>query len=198
MITTSDAAHADRLRRVVAFGLKRASEQPDTRWHYEVVERGFKYNLSDLLAALGIAQLQKAAVHARRRAEVVHHYTDQLSGLDGIELPPTHQSSGHAWHLYIIRLNLEKLALRRDEFIQLLAARGVGASVHFRPIPMHSCFAHYGPMERWPKTQREFPRLVSLPIYPGLSEAEREYVTQQVRAVLASCRKRAISFSADG
>lgn len=155
MITTSDAAHADRLRRVVAFGLKRASEQPDTRWHYEVVERGFKYNLSDLLAALGIAQLQKAAVHARRRAEVVHHYTDQLSGLDGIELPPTHQSSGHAWHLYIIRLNLEKLALRRDEFIQLRAAwERASTSAQSRCIPGSRTM---GQWNGGPKRSESFP-----------------------------------------
>lgn len=183
------------MRRVVAFGLQRASEQSDNRWQYEVVERGFKYNLSDVLAALGVAQLKKAADHGRRRAEVVEHYADTLSDVDEIVLPRTEESSLHAWHLYIIRLHLDRINVSRDEFIQLLAERGVAASVHFRPIPMHSWFAHYGSMESWPITAWEFPRLISLPIYPGLSEAEREYVTQQVRAVVESCRKRSFSLS---
>ncbi len=196
MITTSDAAHATHLRRVIAFGLERTSERADNRWQYEVVERGFKYNMSDVLAALGVAQLKKAAGHAERRVEVVRHYTQGLSDIDEIELPRTNAESRHAWHLYIIRLRLDQLTVSRDEFIALLAERGVGCSVHFRPIPMHSWFAHYGPMDLWPKTQGEFPRLVSLPIYPGLSEEEHEYAITQVREVIVSCRKHAHAMAA--
>ncbi len=190
MITTSDSERAERLRRAIGFGLQRASERADNRWHYEVVERGFKYNLSDILAAIGVTQLKKATEHAERRCDVVRDYTEGLAGIDEIELPPTHAESRHAWHLYIIRLRLEQLTVSRDEFVALLAERGVACSVHFRPIPMHSWFAHYGPVDLWPKTQREFPRLVSLPIYPGLTSEEREYVVKQIRNVVAGCRKR--------
>ncbi|MBV8864388.1 MAG: DegT/DnrJ/EryC1/StrS aminotransferase family protein [Acidobacteriaceae bacterium] len=196
MITTSDSNRAAHLRRVIAFGLQRASERADNRWQYEVVERGFKYNMSDVLAALGAAQLKKAARHAEQRREVVRDYTHGLSHIDEIELPHTHSDRSHAWHLYIIRLHLDQLTVTRDEFVALLAERGVGCSVHFRPIPMHSWFAHYGPMDLWPKTQREFPRLVSLPIYPGLSEEQREYVITQLQEVVATCRKRPVVLTA--
>ena len=196
MITTSDPDHAAHLRRVIAFGLQRSSERADNRWQYEVVERGFKYNMSDVLAALGVSQLKKAGEHAERRGEIVRHYTQALSDIKEIELPPTNAERRHAWHLYIIRLRLDQLTVSRDEFIALLAERGVGCSVHFRPIPMHSWFAHYGPMDLWPKTQREFPRLVSLPIYPGLGEKEREHVVTQLRGVVASCRKRSHALAA--
>ncbi len=196
MITTSDPDHAAHLRRVIGFGLQRAGERADNRWQYEVVERGFKYNMSDVLAAIGITQLKKASEHAERRDEIVRHYTRGLAGVEEIDLPPAHAESRHAWHLYIIRLRLDQLTASRDEFVALLAERGVGSSVHFRPIPMHSWFAHYGPMDVWPNTQREFPRLVSLPIYPGLNEQEREHVITQVREVVASCRKRAFALAA--
>ncbi len=196
MITTSDTDHAVHLRRVIGFGMQRSSERAENRWQYEVVERGFKYNMSDVLAAIGVAQLRKAGEHAERRGEVVRHYTQGLSDIDEIELPPTNAESRHAWHLYIIRLRLDQLTISRDEFIALLAERGVGCSVHFRPIPMHSWFAHYGPMDLWPKTQAEFPRLVSLPIYPGLREEERQYLIAQVREVIVSCRKRAHAMAA--
>ncbi len=189
MMTTADAEHARHLRRVIGFGLERASERADNRWQYEVVERGFKYNMSDVLAAIGVSQLKKVSEHAKLRDEVVEHYSTGLSDLDEIELPRASENSRHAWHLFIIRLKLEKLTASRDEFIALLAERGVGCSVHFRPIPMHRWFAHYGPMELWPNAQREFPRLVSLPIYPSLGEAEREYVVAQIREVVAICRK---------
>jgi perosamine synthetase len=193
MITTGDAEHAARLRRTISFGLKRSSENSDSRWQYEVVERGFKYNLSDVLAAIGVAQLKKAAEHARRREEVAVHYQRELADVDEIELPATQAGACHAWHLFIIRLRLDELTVDRDEFIRLLAERGVGCSVHFRPIPMHAWFAHYGPMAWWPRTQREFPRLISLPIYPGLGDDEIEHVITQVRSVVAACRKNSLA-----
>jgi dTDP-4-amino-4,6-dideoxygalactose transaminase len=195
MITTADPEHAARLRRAISFGLKRSTERADSRWQYEVVERGFKYNLSDVLAAIGLAQLKKAELHAREREAVAEYYQQALSEVGEIELPAVNRESRHAWHLYIIRLHLDELTVTRDEFVNLLAERGVGASVHFRPIPMHTWFAHYGPMERWPRTRREFPRLISLPMYPALTVAEREHVVGAVRAVAAECRKRSFAMA---
>jgi dTDP-4-amino-4,6-dideoxygalactose transaminase len=193
MITNSDPEHATRLRRAIGFGLKRSNENTDSRWQYEVVERGFKYNLCDVLAAIGLSQLAKAAEHARRRDEIAEFYHRALSDIDEIELPPTHADARHAWHLYILRLRLEDLTVTRDEFVRLLADRGVATSVHFRPIPMHSWFAHYGPMEWWPRTQREFPRLLSLPLYPTLTEAELHHVANEIHSVIAACRKSSLS-----
>lgn len=185
MITTSDPDHAAHLRRVIGFGLQRASERADNRWQYEVVERGFKCNMSDVLAAIGVAQLKKAGEHARRRGEVVRHYTQGLSHIDEIELPSTHPSRGHAWHLYIIRLHLDQLTVSRDEFVALLAERGVGSSVHFRPIPMHSWFAHYGSMDLWPKTQRESQACVAA----NLSRPERGAARARGHSGARSCGK---------
>ena len=132
MITTSDAAMAERLRRLTYLGVERGGPNHDSRWQYEIVERGFKYNLSDVLAAIGVAQLAKSATHAARRQGIAHCYANALSDIDEVELPHTPRHLTHAWHLYMIRLNLDQLTLNRDACIELLAERGVGCSVHFK------------------------------------------------------------------
>ncbi len=195
MVTTSDADMAERLRHITGLGIERGGPNHDSRWQYEVVEQGFKYNLSDVLAAIGLAQLAKSADHAARREVIASFYMTALSGLEEIELPRTPAHVTHAWHLFVIRLNLDQLTVDRDAFIDLLAERGLGCSVHFKPVPLHRYFAHYGSMDRWPVAQREYPRLISLPIYPGLTEAELAHVAAQVLDVVTHARKHVFALS---
>ncbi len=190
MVTTDDDALAGRLRRIAYLGIERASSRVENRWQYDITEPGFKYNLSDVLAAIGVAQLRKFSAQAARREAIARCYGERFSESAELTVAPTRPDCHHAWHLYILRLNLNQLTVSRDEFISLLSKRGVGCSVHFRPVPMLQAFAHYGPMENWPVTQREYPRLLSLPIYPDLTEGEQEYVIEQVLDLVACCRKR--------
>ncbi len=190
MITTADPDLAARVRLFAGHGVQRLDPAAKSGWQYEVVARGFKCNMPDVLAALGVAQLRRAAEMAAARQQTAEFYTRSFAELQELELPPASVEARHAWHLYIVRLRLGQLRVKRDEFIQLLAEAGVGCSVHFRPIPMHSRFANMGPIEQWPKAQAEYPRLLSLPIFPSLTAEEREHVVAQVRRMVIRCRKR--------
>src|SRR5262249_39970875 len=106
-------------------------------WSYEVVCPGYKYNMTDLQAALGLMQLRKLAVFHARRGEIVRRYNAVLSDYEQLRLPVERAGVQHAWHLYVLRLNLEMLAINRSEFIAQLALRNIGSSVHFIPIHHH-------------------------------------------------------------
>jgi dTDP-4-amino-4,6-dideoxygalactose transaminase len=159
-------------------------------WYYEVVGHGFKYNLSDIHAALGIHQLRKLDQFIETRARYAQMYNRAFAGLEEVELPPDNPRSRHAWHLYVLRLNLEKLRIDRKEFIEELRKKGVGTSVHFIPIPLHPFFARL-PLARYHcrRALELYPRIVSLPLYPAMSEEQVHYVAQSVREVLEHGRR---------
>lgn len=143
-------------------------------WRYDVTKPGFKYNMADIQAALGIVQLRRLdALHARRRA-IAARYTDALSAFDALDLPVEVEGSRHAWHIYAIRLRLEGLTIDRDRFVDELKQRNIGASVHFIPLHMLSYFRkRYGFREAdFPIATREFARLVSLPIHTRMSDED--------------------------
>src|SRR5262249_3164355 len=110
-------------------------------WRYSVLAHGFKYNLSDIHAAIGIHQLRKLEDFLDRRALYARLYHAAFEGLDEVELPPDAPIARHAWHLYVLRLNLKRLRIDRQEFITQLREKGIGTSVHFIPIPLHPFFA---------------------------------------------------------
>jgi dTDP-4-amino-4,6-dideoxygalactose transaminase len=154
-------------------------------WHYEVVAHGYKYNLSDIQAAIGIHQLHKLEGFIETRAQYTDIYQSLLSDLDTVELPISYPESRHAWHLYILRLNVDRLKIDRDEFMRELRQRGIGTSVHFIPIPLHPFFAGL-PLSADPcrRALELFPRIVSLPLYPAMTVDQVQYVAESVRAVL--------------
>jgi dTDP-4-amino-4,6-dideoxygalactose transaminase len=150
------------------------------RWRYDVDRAGFKYNLSDIQSALGLIQLERLPeMHARRRA-IAARYDEALSGVDAVEIPIELEGVTHARHIYAIRLYLDRLVIGRDRFIDELNARNIGASVHF--IPVHS-FSYYRDRfdgSRFPVADREFERLVSLPIYPSMTDDDVDDVIAAV------------------
>jgi dTDP-4-amino-4,6-dideoxygalactose transaminase len=190
-VTTSDEALASRIRLFATHGVLRAEPGAKSGWRYEVVARGFKYNLSDVLAAIGVVQLRRMDEFQKRRDAIAARYDERfrLYG-DEIQLPPRDPHSRHAWHLYAIRLKLESLEATRDEFIAEMEREGVGCSVHFRPIFMHPWFARLGDSNRHPVAAREFQRLVSLPIFPLLTDGEQAFVADRVIALAMRHRKR--------
>jgi dTDP-4-amino-4,6-dideoxygalactose transaminase len=193
MLTTPRKDLAETVRMLSLHGTSRDAWDRYTEhggWHYDVLGHGFKYNLSDIQSAIGIHQLRKLDEFTRRRAEIADVYNRELGGRDDVELPPDREDCRHAWHLYILRLNLDRLKIDRDEFIRCLQQKGIGASVHFIPIPLHSYFAR-SPLASYsyPNALALYPRIVSLPIYPGLMDAQVEYIVQSIREVLEGARR---------
>jgi dTDP-4-amino-4,6-dideoxygalactose transaminase len=166
----------------------RYSEHGD--WHYNVLAHGFKYNLSDIQAAIGIHQLRKLEQFIERRTLYAGMYMRAFAAMEEVEPPPDSPRCRHAWHLYILRLNLQMLKIDRKQFILELKRRGIGASVHFIPIPLHRFFARL-PLARHacPRARQLYSRIVSLPLYPAMTEEQVQYVAQSVRDVLASSRR---------
>ena len=187
MVTTPDPALAARMRLLSVHGVSRtgASAREELPWYYEVIERGLKCNMSDIQAAIGRVQLRKLESAVKRRAAIAQHYLDRFAGHPAMEPPPTAAGTGHAWHLFILRLNLGALAMNRDEFTRELARRGVGSSVHFIPIPLHPYYRErFHDPAFCHKTLREFPRLVSLPLYPAMTDRQVELVVDAVLDIL--------------
>jgi perosamine synthetase len=156
-------------------------------WYYEVNECGFKYNLSDLQSAIGIHQLQKQESFIKIRQRYAAIYSAILGNMDEVELPvEASPRSRHAWHLYSIKLNLGSLRIDRAAFIQMLKEHRIGASVHFIPIQMHPFFRQFATLRQnqCPAALAMYPRLISLPLYPAMTEGEVEYVGRTVRSLL--------------
>jgi len=168
-------------------------------WFYEVVGPGFKYNMTDIQASIGLHQLRKLLHFQIRRREIVHRYTSAFSQFEELEPPAERPEIEHAWHLYTLRLNTDRFRLRRGEgtplavrnrFIEELAARNIGTSVHFIPIHLHPYYRdkyRYHPRD-FPNAYRAYTRLVSLPLYPGMSDADVDDVITAVADIVRRFR----------
>jgi dTDP-4-amino-4,6-dideoxygalactose transaminase len=197
MVTTYREPLAKKLRTLSLHGLSKESWNSSNEWGdwcREVVAAGFKYNLSDILAAIGIHQLRKLEQFIEIRTRYAQIYNQALGDLDEVELPPDNPRSRHAWDLYVLRLNLAKLKIDRRAFLQELRRRQIGASVHFIPIPLHPYFAQLHLARcRCPRALELYPRLVSLPLYPAMTEDQVHYVAQSVREALQAGRRQAFA-----
>jgi dTDP-4-amino-4,6-dideoxygalactose transaminase len=187
MIVCRDEAMANRISVMRSHGIDRAvwSRYSDARasWRYEVVEAGYKYNLPDLLAAIGRVQLSRAWELLRMRQEIAAAYDAAFSANDCLLLPPT--GPGDARHLYPLRLNLQRLRIGRDEFINKLKEAGVGVSVHY--IPLHT-MPFYKNRYRLaeddlPETMKSCQQEISLPIWPGMSDMQVDRVIKTVLSI---------------
>lgn len=154
---------------------------PNASWRYDVVAPGFKYNMTDIAAAIGRAQLAKAEGFLRQRARVARRYREAFADLDFLRLPE--DVAGHAWHLFIIHIVPQRLTVDRDAFAQELMRRGIGISVHFIPLHLMSYYrARYGlKPESYPRALESFRTCISLPLSPSLSDEEVERVASAVR-----------------
>ncbi|HYY99341.1 MAG TPA: DegT/DnrJ/EryC1/StrS aminotransferase family protein [Pyrinomonadaceae bacterium] len=160
-------------------------------WFYEVVRPGFKYNLTDIAAALGLAQLRKLDGFQARRAEIARRYNGAFSRFEELELPAEREGVEHAWHLYVLRLNLERLRVTRDQFIEEMRERRIGTSVHFIPVHTHPYYRdRYGfRAEDFPVAHAEFRRVVSLPLNPRMSDRDADDVIEAVADVTNKFRR---------
>jgi dTDP-4-amino-4,6-dideoxygalactose transaminase len=193
MITTDREDWADRCRVMSLHGISRDAWKRYTAegsWYYEISAPGFKYNMPDLAAALGLAQLRKVEAMWQRREEIARRYTAAFSDDPAIEVPTVRPSVNHAWHLYMIRLNATQLSIDRGEFIAELKKAGIGASVHFIPLHIHPYYTEtygYQP-EDFPVAYREYQREISLPIYSKMSDQDVQDVVEAVTGIVSRFR----------
>ena len=199
MVTTHDAALADSLKILCLHGIsKNAWNRYSDRgsWYYEVLRSGFKYNLTDIQSSIGIHQLRKLENFTEARTRIVQLYNQAFADIEEFELPPDKEDCRHAWHLYALRLNLDKLEIPREEFIAELTRMGIGTSVHFIPISLHPFFAPFAklPENHCPRALALYPRLVSLPLYPGMSETQIDCVIDSAKEVARRASKKKAVF----
>lgn len=198
MLTTDVEAIANRARTMSLHGISRDAWNRYTAagsWYYEIEEAGYKYNMTDIAAALGLVQLERATELLDARRSIAAAYTAGLgsSGVaDLVELPEDLADGSHAWHLYIVRLELDQLTIDRAAVIAALRTEGIGASVHFIPLHLHPYYRR-----RWgtrpddfPVASREYERVISLPIWPGMSAADVQRVVGALSAILDGARRR--------
>jgi dTDP-4-amino-4,6-dideoxygalactose transaminase len=198
MITTNRDALASRIRRLTLHGISKDAWNrygEDGSWYYEVMENGFKYNLSDVQSAIGIHQLRKLEQFIERRTYYAGIYSEMLGHLDALELPADAANGRHSWHLYVLRLNLDRLTIDRGRFISELRAANIGASVHFIPIFLHPFFKDSAgmPENQCPRCEELYPRIVSLPLYPAMSEEDVRYVAGAVQQIVKKYSKSRIA-----
>ncbi|MFN8643955.1 MAG: DegT/DnrJ/EryC1/StrS family aminotransferase [Candidatus Binatia bacterium] len=194
MVTTGDGELADRIRQRRLHGMTRDAWKRYSdvgSWRYDVAYAGFKYNMTDLNAALGLVQLQRLAAMQAERRRVVARYQTLLGDLEEIELPAVRREIEHAWHLFVVRIRPERLRIGRDEVIRELNAAGIGTSVHFIPLHELSVYrnrlgAHAADL---PVAAREWQRMISLPLYPTLSDASVERIADTLRAIVRRQRR---------
>lgn len=189
MIVTSDPEIASRCRTMRLHGISRdafdryTSTKPS--WYYEVVAPGFKYNMTDIAASLGIHQLKKAWQFQLRRSEMATIYDEGLCDLPVLLPPHAPEGDTHAWHLYVLRLAPEA-SVKRDRFIELMAEKGIGTSVHFIPLHLHPYWHDRYNLtpEQFPYSQHLFEQSVSLPLYTKMTEDDQARVISAVREIL--------------
>jgi perosamine synthetase len=194
MVTTNNAEWAARMRMMSLHGLSRDAwnrYSAQGSWYYEILSPGFKYNLTDIAAALGLAQLKKCERFWKGRERYAALYQEGFQDVPEIMCPPTASYAQHAWHLYVIQLNLDRLRIDRDEFIRQLQQAGIGCSVHFIPLhlhPYHRDRGGYRP-EDFPVASMVFQRIVSLPLYSKMTEDEVNRVIETVRDLVKRNRR---------
>jgi len=189
MLVTLDPALAERARVMRLHGMSRdafdrfRSEKP--AWYYEIVAPGFKYNLTDLAAALGLHQLKKARTFRDQRARIAAAYDHGLQGLPVVLPPRPAGDELHAWHLYVLRLS-DAAPIGRDALIERLHAAGIGCSVHYIPLHLQPYWRdRYGLQPAmFPHSQHAYERMLSLPIYPRMGEADVARVVDALRSAL--------------
>jgi dTDP-4-amino-4,6-dideoxygalactose transaminase len=190
MLTTNDPKIAERVRIMRLHGINRDiwNRYTDSKpnWEYDVVAPGYKYNLSDVNAAIGLAQLERAEEMREARQKVAKFYLDRLSDLECIQFPGmVAPDKDHAWHLFCMVLK-PQARLSRDKFIGKMAEAGIGTSVHYKPLHRMTYYRErYGlTPDDFPNSEKIWRGTVSLPIYPNLKKDELEYITSTIRSLL--------------
>ena len=194
MVTTNDDRYAERIRVMSLHGMSRDAWKrymQGSAWSYEIVAPGFKYNLTDVAAAIGLPQLARCDAFHRRRVQIVQSYNEGFAGVRGVSTPTVRDPKAHAWHLYVIQIHPDQLSVSRDAFIEALGKRNVGVSVHFIPLhiqPYYRDTYGYRP-DDFPRALAAFQRIISLPLYARMSDNDVQDVVDAVCDVAEQHRR---------
>jgi dTDP-4-amino-4,6-dideoxygalactose transaminase len=188
MLTTNDGELAERVRVLTSHGMSRNAWNRYAKggsWRYDVETAGFKYNMTDLQAALGLTQLDRLEFMQGRREQYAALYNQELKDVAGVSTPINPGLGRNAWHLYVIRIEKNELNIGRDEFIDELTAMNIGTSVHFIPVHLHPFYRRtFGNSEGdFPVAEGIFEKIISLPLYPSMTEGDVQYVAEAVREI---------------
>jgi dTDP-4-amino-4,6-dideoxygalactose transaminase len=194
MVVTDRDDVAERMRLMHLHGMSKDAWKRYTQngsWSYEILAPGFKYNLTDIAAAIGIHQLRKCHAFHHRRLTIANQYDAAFAGLPGIATPHVEDRDGHGWHLYVIQVDAEKLGIGRDAFIDRLVARNIGVSVHFIPLHVHPYYRERYALQPgdFPNAWAAYERIVSLPIYAKMTDDDVRHVIDAVHAVVAEAAR---------
>lgn len=193
MVTTNDPQLAERVRLMSLHGISKDAWKrfsAEGSWYYEILAPGYKANMTDLAAALGLCQLAKAHQFWERRQAIAAQYHAAFTDLPELITPVVSPEVRHAWHLYVIQVDTSKLSIDRNQFIKLLNEAGIGTSVHYLPLHMHPLYRQqygYQP-EDLPVAKGLYERIISLPIYPLMTDEEVAYVADTVRQIVKAHR----------
>jgi dTDP-4-amino-4,6-dideoxygalactose transaminase len=193
MACTESQEYADRMRIMSLHGISRDAWKRYTAegsWYYEIVAPGYKYNLTDIAAAIGLHQLRKADCLHERRTQIAELYLDRLGDMEEVILPQVMPNRIHSWHLFPVRFNSRKVHIDRAEVISQLKQAGIGTSVHWMPLHMHPYYREkFGYKHSdCPSAASIYPELISLPLYPDLTAEDVEYVCGTLREIIAQSR----------
>ena len=192
MITTDNPAFAQHLRVFRNHGIASDHRQRELAgsWYYEMEELGYNYRLTDIQCALGLSQLKKLTHWIARRRQIAEMYTSAFASLQEIELPALPPERDHAWHLFVIRLQLQYLRVSRAEVFRALRAENIGVNVHYIPVPWHPFYQRLGYSKgQWPVAEAAYERIMSIPIWPGMTDEDVQDTIAAVRKVIAAYRK---------
>ncbi len=194
MATTENSEWAERMRMMGLHGISRDAWKRYTSqgsWQYEICYPGYKYNLTDIAAALGIPQLRKCDHFGKIRQHYATIYNEGFKAIPEITVPHVAEGVEHAWHLYVIQLDLDRLRIGRNEMIDILKKHGIGSSVHFIPLHLHPYYRDtysYRP-EDFPMASAVFNRIISLPLYSKMTEANIHHVIEVVTRLMQEHRR---------
>lgn len=194
VITTNDE---ELYRKIIIFrahGITREKElllnKEEGSWYYEQLELGYNYRITDIQCALGISQLGKIDAFIKRRRELAEKYNEYLSQIDGVITPYEADYSNSSWHLYVIQIELEKFKVGRKEIFEALKAENIGVNVHYIPVYYHPYYQKLGYRKGLcPNAERVYERIITLPLFPGMSEKDLQDVVYAVEKVLNYYRR---------
>jgi len=194
MVVTDREDYAERMKLMHLHGMSRDAWKRYTQqgsWSYEILAPGFKYNLTDIAAAIGIHQLRKCHAFHRRRLHIANQYDAGLAGIPGIALPQVEDREAHGWHLYVIQVDAAQLGVDRNAFIERLVARNIGVSVHFIPLHVHPYYRERYALQPgdYPNAWAAYERIVSLPIYAKMSDEDVRHVIEAVQDIAREARR---------
>ncbi len=193
MITTPNQEYAERIRMLSLHGISKDAWKRYTAegsWRYDILEMGYKYNLTDMQAAIGIAQLAKCDRMCARRNALAARYDEALQKLEAFKLTVVPEGLSHAWHLYVIQVNSACLRIDRDRVIEELKLRGIGTSVHFIPLHLHTLYQGLGYRRgQFPNAEERFQGAISLPLFAAMSDEESGRVVEALHDIASEFKK---------